>query len=107
KLYFPSSDPLVGTLEAFSIYAVGFISRPVGAALFGHFGDRIGRKVTLISTLLLTGLSTFAVGFVPGYDSIGVWGAVILTVVRFIQGMGIGGEWGGATLIAMECGKAN
>jgi len=107
KLYFPHSDPLVGTLEAFSIYAVGFVSRPVGAALFGHYGDRIGRKVTLISTLLLTVLSTFAVGFVPGYDTIGIWGAVILTVDRFIQGMGIGGEWGGATLIAMEWAKTN
>ena len=107
KLYFPESDPLVGTLQAFAIYAVGFVSRPVGAALFGHYGDRIGRKVTLISTLLLTGLSTFAVGFVPGYASIGIWGAVILTVVRFIQGMGIGGEWGGATLIAMEWAKTN
>jgi MFS family permease len=107
KLFFPHSDPLVGTLEAFSIYAVGFISRPIGAALFGHFGDRVGRKVTLISTLLLTGLSTFAVGFVPGYASIGVWGAVILTIVRFLQGMGIGGEWGGATLIAMEWAKTN
>ncbi len=107
SLYFPSSDRLVGTLQAFGIYAVGFVSRPVGAALFGHYGDRIGRKVTLITTLLLTGLSTFAVGFVPGYASIGIWGAVILTVVRFIQGMGIGGEWGGATLIAMEWAKTN
>jgi MFS family permease len=107
KLYFPSSDPLVGTLQAFGIYAVGFVSRPLGAALFGHYGDRVGRKVTLIATLLLTGLSTFAVGFVPGYASIGVWGAVILTIVRFIQGMGIGGEWGGATLIAMEWAKTN
>jgi MFS family permease len=107
KLYFPSSDPLVGTLQAFAIYAVGFVARPVGAALFGHYGDRIGRKVTLIATLLLTGLSTFAVGFVPGYASIGIWGAVILTVVRFIQGIGIGGEWGGATLIAMEWAKTN
>src|SRR5580698_9618915 len=107
KLYFPSSDPLTGTLQAFAIYAVGFVARPVGAALFGHYGDRIGRKVTLISTLLLTGLSTFAVGFVPGYASIGIWGAVILTVVRFIQGMGIGGEWGGATLVAMEWAKTN
>jgi len=107
KLYFPGSDPLVGTLQAFGIYAVGFISRPVGAALFGHYGDRIGRKVTLISTLLMTGLSTFAVGFVPGYDTIGIWGAIILTVVRFIQGMGIGGEWSGATLIAMEWAKTN
>ena len=86
---------------------MGFISRPVGAALFGHYGDRIGRKATLIATLLLTGLSTFAVGFVPGYASIGIWGAVILTVVRFIQGMGIGGEWGGATLVAMEWAKTN
>jgi MFS family permease len=107
KLYFPSSEPLVGTLQAFGIYAVGFVSRPVGAALFGHYGDRIGRKVTLIATLLLTGLSTFAVGFIPGYASIGIWGAVILTVVRFIQGMGIGGEWGGATLMAMEWAKTN
>jgi MFS family permease len=107
KLYFPSSDPLVGTLQAFGIYALGFVSRPLGAALFGHYGDRIGRKVTLIATLLLTGLSTFAVGFVPGYASIGIWGAVILTIVRFIQGMGIGGEWGGATLIAMEWARTN
>src|SRR5580692_6024188 len=107
KLYFPESDPLVGTLQAFGIYAVGFIARPVGAAFFGHYGDRIGRKGTLIATLLLTGLSTFAVGFVPSYASIGVWGAVILTIVRFIQGMGIGGEWGGATLIAMEWAKTN
>jgi MFS family permease len=89
------AQALVGTLQAFGIYAVGFVSRPVGAALFGHYGDRIGRKVTLIATLLLTGLSTFAVGFVPGYASIGIWGAVILTVVRFIQGVGIGGEWAG------------
>src|ERR1700722_12233786 len=107
KLFFPSSDPLVGTLQAFGIYAVGFIARPIGAAFFGHFGDRIGRKVTLIATLLLTGLSTFAVGFVPSYASIGIWGAVILTIFRFIQGLGIGGEWGGATLIAMEWAKTN
>jgi MFS family permease len=107
KLYFPASDPLTGTLQAFAIYAVGFVARPVGAAFFGHYGDRIGRKVTLIATLLLTGLSTFAVGFVPGYASIGIWGAVILTVVRFIQGVGIGGEWGGATLMAMEWAKTN
>src|SRR5215510_4831680 len=79
KLFFPESDPLVGILQAFGIYAVGFVARPVGAALFGHYGDRIGRKTTLIATLLLTGLSTFAVGFVPGYASIGIWGAIILT----------------------------
>ena len=107
KLYFPESDPLVGTLQAFAIYAVGFVARPVGAALFGHYGDRIGRKTTLIATLLLTGLSTFAVGFVPGYDSIGIWGAIILTTVRFVQGLGIGGEWGGATLMAMEWARTD
>jgi MFS family permease len=107
KLYFPASDPLVGTLQAFGIYAVGFIARPVGAAFFGHYGDRIGRKATLIATLLLTGLSTFAVGFVPSYAQIGIWGAVILTIVRFIQGVGIGGEWGGATLMAMEWARTN
>src|SRR5580700_6247211 len=107
KLYFPSSDPLVGTLQAFGIYAVGFISRPLGAAFFGHYGDRIGRKATLIATLLITGLATFAVGFVPGYASIGIWGAIILTCIRFIQGIGVGGEWGGATLVAMEWAKTN
>ncbi|HXC91571.1 MAG TPA: MFS transporter, partial [Stellaceae bacterium] len=82
KLYFPGSDPLVGTLQAFAIYAVGFVARPVGAAIFGHYGDRIGRKAALIATLLLMGLATFAVAFVPGYARIGVWGAVILTILR-------------------------
>src|SRR5256885_6521923 len=105
KLYFPASDPLVGTLQAFAIYAVGFASRPLGAAIFGHYGDRIGRKATLIATLLITGLATFAVGFVPGYASIGIWGAIILTGIRFIQGIGVGGEWSGATLVAMEWAK--
>src|SRR5438132_3205942 len=107
KPYFPESDPLAGTLQAFGIYAVGFVARPVGAALFGHYGDRIGRKTTLIATLLLTGLSTFAVGFVPSYESIGIWGAVILTIVRFVQGLGIGGEWGGATLMSMEWARTD
>src|SRR6201987_3488656 len=93
KLFFPKSDPLVGVLEAFAVYTVGFIARPIGAAIFGHFGDRIGRKATLIATLLITGLSTFAVGFVPGYATVGIWGAVILTIVRMIQGIGVGGEW--------------
>jgi len=92
KLYFPNSDPVVGTLQAFLVYAVGFIARPIGAAIFGHFGDRIGRKATLIATLALMGVATFLVGFVPGYTSIGIWGAVILTVLRFIQGIGVGGE---------------
>src|SRR5712691_5721669 len=107
KLYFPASDPLVGTLQAFAIYAVGFASRPLGAAIFGHYGDRIGRKATLIATLLLTGLATFAVGFVPAYEQIGIWGAVILTIVRFVQGIGIGGEWAGAVLLPMEWARTN
>jgi len=102
KLFFPHSDPWVGTLEAFAIYAVGFVARPIGAAIFGHFGDRIGRKSTLIATLLLMGLATAAVAVVPTYESIGIWGAVILTVLRFIQGVGVGGEWGGSVLMSME-----
>lgn len=107
KLFFPHSDPWVGTLEAFAIYAVGFIARPIGAAIFGHFGDRIGRKATLIATLLLTGIATAAVGVVPTYDQIGIWGAVILTVIRFLQGVGVGGEWGGSVLLSMEWARTN
>jgi metabolite-proton symporter len=107
KLFFPHSDPWVGTLEAFAIYAVGFIARPIGAAIFGHYGDRIGRKSTLIATLLLMGLATFAVALVPTYESIGIWGAVILTVLRFIQGIGVGGEWGGSVLLSMEWARTN
>ena len=107
KLFFPKSDPLTGTLEAFAIYAVGFIARPIGAAIFGHYGDRIGRKSTLIATLILMGLATFAVAFVPTYESIGIWGAVILTVLRFVQGVGVGGEWGGSVLLSMEWTRTN
>src|ERR671922_2050090 len=104
KLYFPQSDPLVGTLEAFGIYAVGFVARPVGAAIFGHYGDRVGRKSTLIATLLLMGIATFLVALVPTYESIGIWGAVLLVVLRFVQGVGVGGEWGGSVLLSMEWG---
>ncbi|MHB2207785.1 MFS transporter [Methylobacterium sp. CM6257] len=107
KLYFPQSDRLVGTLEAFSVYALGFVARPVGAAIFGHYGDRIGRKSALIATLLLMGLATFLVAFVPSYQSIGIWGAVILTVLRVVQGIGVGGEWGGSVLLAMEWARTN
>jgi metabolite-proton symporter len=107
KLFFPHSDPLVGTLEAFGVYAVGFVARPVGAAIFGHYGDRIGRKATLVATLMLMGFATFAVALVPTYETIGIWGAVILTVLRFIQGVGVGGEWGGSVLIAMEWARTN
>jgi metabolite-proton symporter len=107
KLFFPESHPLVGTLQAFAIYAVGFVARPVGAAIFGHYGDRIGRKATLIATLMLMGIATFLVALVPTYESIGIWGAIILTVLRFIQGVGVGGEWGGSVLIAMEWSRSN
>jgi metabolite-proton symporter len=105
RLFFPSKDPLTGVLASFATYAVGFAARPVGAVIFGHFGDRIGRKATLIATLLLMGLATAAVGIVPGYASIGIWGGVLLTVLRTVQGIGVGGEWGGSVLISMEWGS--
>jgi MFS family permease len=107
KLFFPASEPLVGVLQAFAVYAVGFLARPIGAAIFGHYGDRIGRKAVLIATLLITGFATFAVGLVPTYESIGIWGAVILTIIRFIQGIGVGGEWGGSVLLSMEWARTN
>ena len=107
KLFFPESDPLVGVLQAFAIHTVGFIARPIGAAIFGHHGDRIGRKGALIATLLLTGVATAAVGLVPTYAQIGIWSAVIPTVIRFIQGVGVGGEWGGSVLLSMEWARTN
>jgi MFS family permease len=107
KVYFPGSDPWIGTLQAFGVYFIGFVARPIGAVIFGHYGDRIGRKATLIVTLLMTGIATAAVGLVPGYDKIGIWGAVILTFLRLIQGIGVGGEWGGSVLLAMEWARTN
>src|SRR5205823_504701 len=107
KLFFPQSDHLVGTLEAFGVYAVGFVARPVGAAIFGHYGDRIGRKSTLIATLMLMGIATFLVALVPTYETIGIWGAVLLTVLRFVQGIGVGGEWGGSVLLSMEWARGS
>jgi len=107
KLYFPNEDPLTATLAAFGTYFIGFVGRPIGAAIFGHYGDRIGRKGTLIATLLCMGLATFLIAFVPTYASIGIWGAVILTVLRMIQGIGVGGEWGGSVLLAMEWSRTH
>jgi MFS family permease len=107
RLYFPRADPFVGTIEAFGVYTVGFIARPIGAAIFGHYGDRLGRKAALVVTLLLMGIATFLVAMVPGYQYIGVWGAVLLTVLRFIQGIGVGGEWGGSVLLSMEWARSN
>ena len=107
KLYFPHELALAGTLAAFGTYFIGFVGRPIGAAIFGHYGDRIGRKATLIATLLCMGLATFAIAFVPTYESIGIWGAVLLTVLRAIQGIGVGGEWGGSVLLAMEWSRTH
>jgi metabolite-proton symporter len=100
--FFPKADPYTGTLLAFSTFFVGFLSRPVGAVVFGHYGDRIGRKASLIATLLLMGGSTVAIGLIPGYDRIGIWGAILLTVCRLLQGIAVGGEWAGSVLLAAE-----
>src|SRR4051794_21221574 len=102
KLYFPGSDPLTGTLEAFGVYAVGFAARPVGAAIFGHWGDRIGRKSALIATPVLMRLGTFLVPLGPTSEGLGRWGGVLLTFLRLAQGVGVGGEGGGSVLLAME-----
>jgi metabolite-proton symporter len=107
KLYFPNEDPLSATLLAFGTYFIGFIGRPIGAAIFGHYGDRIGRKATLIATLLCMGIATFLVAFVPTYASIGIWGAIFLTILRAVQGIGVGGEWGGSVLLAMEWSRTH
>ena len=106
-LFFPQEDPLAGVLASFAIFFIGFVGRPIGAAIFGHYGDRIGRKATLIVTLLVTGIATTAVGLVPSYSSIGIWGAVLLTIIRLIQGIGVGGEWGGSVLLTMEWARTN
>jgi MFS family permease len=107
KLYFPNENPLSATLLAFGTYFIGFVGRPIGAAIFGHYGDRIGRKGTLIATLLCMGIATFLIAFVPTYASIGIWGAIILTILRVFQGIGVGGEWGGSVLLAMEWSRTH
>jgi metabolite-proton symporter len=105
RVFFPESDPFTSQLTAFATYFVGFAARPLGAAIFGHFGDRIGRKATLVTTLLLMGLSTVAIGLLPGYATLGIWAGVLLVVMRTLQGIGVGGEWGGAVLVTMEWGS--
>ena len=102
ELFFPSSDPLVGTIAAYGSFAFGYLSRPLGAIIFGHYGDRIGRKAMLILTLLIMGIATFLIGLLPTYAAIGVWAPILLFVLRFFQGIGLGGEWGGAVLITVE-----
>jgi MFS family permease len=104
-LYFPARNPLTSTLIAFATYFGGFAARPVGAAIFGHYGDRIGRKATLVATLLLMGFTTCLVGLVPTFAQVGILGGVLLTVLRVFQGVGVGGEWGGSVLLAVEWGS--
>ncbi|BBV98779.1 MULTISPECIES: MFS transporter [Pseudomonas] len=101
-VFFPSGSGTAQMLAAFLTFGIAFLARPLGSALFGHFGDRIGRKSTLVASLLLMGVSTTAIGVLPGYDSIGVWAPIILCLLRFGQGLGLGGEWGGAALLATE-----
>ncbi len=102
QVFFPESDPAVQTLNAFLTFGLAFIARPFGALLFGHFGDRVGRKTTLAASLLVMGISTLLIGLLPGYDAWGFWAPLILCVLRFGQGVGLGGEWGGAALLATE-----
>jgi len=105
KLFFPKSDPVTGTLNSFGILFVGFLARPVGAWFFGTYGDRIGRKATLIATLLFMGIATFLIGLMPTYSTLGIGAAVILVILRACQGIGVGGEWGGSVLMSMEWGS--
>src|SRR6476660_9731787 len=100
--FFPKFDPLTGTLAAFATFAAGFVTRPLGGVLFGHFGDRLGRKPMLVVTMMIMGLSTFAMGLLPTYDAIGVAAPVLLVLLRMLQGIGLGGEWGGAVLLCVE-----
>jgi metabolite-proton symporter len=100
--FFPGSDPFIGTLLSFSTFFVGFVARPLGAALFGHFGDRVGRKALLIITMMMMGIATVGIGLIPSYEVIGIWGAVLLTIGRVLQGLSVGGEWSGSVLMAGE-----
>ena len=103
QLFFPlNEDPLVGTLAAFATYAVGFVARPVGGVVFGHFGDRVGRKAMLVISILLMGLATFLIGLLPTYAQVGIWSPILLVALRLIQGFSVGGEWGGAALMSVE-----
>jgi MHS family shikimate/dehydroshikimate transporter-like MFS transporter len=102
RLFFPTLAPLAGTLSAYGTFAVGFVARPLGGALFGHYGDRLGRKTMLVWSLLIMGVATACIGMLPGYAVLGVWAPILLVLLRFVQGIGIGGEWGGAVLMAVE-----
>jgi len=107
KLFFPSADPATATLASLATFGIAFVARPIGSLIFGHFGDRIGRKTTLVLALLCMGLSTFIIGALPGYGTIGLAAPILLTLCRFGQGIGLGGEWGGAVLLAVENAPKN
>ena len=102
KLFFPTVSPFAGTLASLATYAVGFVARPLGGALFGHYGDRLGRKATLAATLAITGVATVVIGLLPTYGSVGVLAPALLVLMRLAQGIGLGGEWGGAALMVIE-----
>src|SRR5947209_4749529 len=106
-LFFPKFDPLTGTIAALGTYAAGFFARPIGAWLFGHYGDRVGRKTMLMITMIVTALGTFAIGLMHSYETIGVFAPILLIMLRILQGIGLGGEWGGASLIVLEHAPAN
>jgi MFS family permease len=102
KLFFPASDPAAATLASLAMFGIAFLARPIGSAVFGHYGDRMGRKTTLVAALLTMGMSTVVIGLLPTYESIGLLAPVLLALCRFGQGLGLGGEWGGAVLLAIE-----
>ena len=107
KLFFPTFDPIAGTMLAFSTYTVGFVARPIGGIVVGHYGDKVGRKSMLVFTLVIMGIATSLIGLLPTYETIGPWAAVLLVLLRLVQGFGVGGEWGGAVLMAVEHAPAN
>ncbi len=106
-IFFPQGDPTAATLQSLATFAIAFVARPIGSAVFGHFGDRVGRKATLVASLLTMGISTVIIGLLPGYETIGILAPILLAIARFGQGLGLGGEWGGAALLATENAPAN
>ena len=101
-IFFPQGDPTAATLQSLATFAIAFVARPIGSAVFGHFGDRVGRKATLVASLLTMGISTVVIGLLPGYATIGIFAPLLLALARFGKGLGLGGEWGGAALLATE-----